>query len=162
MVDKFTIEEQPDAAKEVLRLLEYNDIAYTEEGGTYYMTFSDGMHKWETRIHVEGQRVLICSAYPYLISTLPNASAVPEAASALPENEAQAAAAVLMDRINEINAELAEGALFIHGDRIIVRTGADLFDAFSAYEQLARALEYNAEVLAGYWSELLIMSICRK
>jgi hypothetical protein len=52
---------------------------------------------------------------------------------------------------NYVNTQVRYGSMFYENGRLVFRTGADLFDIYSAYETIARALEYNAGVIARFW-----------
>jgi hypothetical protein len=43
----------------------------------------------------------------------------------------------------------------------VVRTGAELFDTYAAYEAAARALEYNAGVIVAFWSRFATLQLMK-
>jgi len=95
--------------------------------------FTEGDKKWEMICKCERHMVIIYGLYPF------------KAADELKTARLLA----------ELNATLARGCLFLDKGRIVMRTSADLFDAYSAYETIARALEYNAQVVVSFWRRLL-------
>lgn len=62
--------------------------------------------------------------------------------------------AVADTSLSRINARLIRGAFFINDGALVMRTSADLFDAYAAYEAIARAIEYNAAAITAFWAEL--------
>lgn len=131
MEDKFTIGEAPDPVSEVRNLLLYNDFLYEEEEGRFILWFMDRGMKWKTEISVLGQCVLIYGIYPFAVF----------------EGEEREAF------LREVNEQAVFGAMIAADDRLLFRTAADLFDAYSAYEQIGRSLEYNAGIITAFWEK---------
>ena len=52
----------------------------------------------------------------------------------------------------DVGRQAVMGAMFPDGETLVFRTGAVLFDSYSAYEQLGRALEYNAGIIVRFWA----------
>ena len=94
--------------------------------------FSDRGCKWETLCICKEQMVLVYGRYPFPVMESEGIRAVCE----------------------EINRQVVMGSMFVNEDRVVFRTGADLFDAYSAYEYIGRALEYNAAVMVRFWSRV--------
>lgn len=130
-MDKFTIGEAADAAEELEALLEYNGFPYTRNGGAFRLVFAQSGVKWEMSCICEGSRVLLYGRYPFPVQ----------------ENEQT------LHLCSEINRQVVQGGMFAAQGALIFRTGAELFDAYSAYEQLARAMEYNSAVIRKFWNE---------
>jgi hypothetical protein len=120
-----------DALLLVKSLLGGGGIAFAQrESGELLFRLSDGGRLWETRCRAIESTVLFYGVYPF--ETLDRDGAA--------------------ELCGEINAELTQGAAFFKDGRAVVRTGAELFDAYAAYEAAARALEYNAGVITAFWS----------
>ena len=133
MDDKFIIGEQADPRLELKRLLDYNEFIYTEQEDGFRLIFSDMGLKWETEFVCTEEEVLIFSVYPFSV-----------------RNQADAEEFCAM-----VNRQVVFGAMLWDSasGRLVFRTGADLFDAYSAYEQIGRQLEYNANVITYFWSQ---------
>lgn len=99
------------------------------ENGELYFRLTDRGCRWETRCRVIKSTVLFYGVYPF---------------RDLDRSRA-------LGLCGEINRDLTQGAVFWTDGRAIVRTGAELFDAYAAYEAAARALEYNAGVITAFW-----------
>lgn len=131
-MDKLQIGEPVDAAEELEYLLRYNAFSFRRDGTRFYLVFSDKGCKWETLCVCQKQMVLIYGRYPFPVSESERVRTVCEA----------------------INRQIVMGSMFIHEGRVVFRTGADLFDAYSAYEHIGRALEYNAGVMVQFWRQM--------
>ena len=139
MADKFQIGEKADSVFEVLRLLDYNDFVYHRDGDTFVLCFEDKGMKWETDMICRDDGVLIYGVYPFSVRDREKARTL----------------------CGTVNGQALYGAMIIvEGDelsptgcRLVFRTGADLFDAYSAYEMIGRSLEYNAGVITRFWEE---------
>ena len=116
-----------DPAEELAALLDFNEIKYRRYGTAFRFRLSDKGLVWETLCHAHGGAVLIYGVYPF------------------------AAADAMRGKIDEVNAELTSGAFFTRHGRLVLRTSADLFDAYAAYEAIGRALEYNAGAMVAFW-----------
>jgi hypothetical protein len=125
--DKYAL--SPEA--ELVGLLRYNGIQYVVRKGRYCFLFAQGQKQWETICQCARHMVLVYGQYPF---------------QADPQRAARA--------LTEINAILVRGAMFLQGAAVVMRTGADLFDAYSAYETIARTLEYNANAVAAFWDRI--------
>ena len=129
-MSRFIIDE-PDPKGELLALLEHNAIRYSIDGyGSVRVIFSKSGCKWETVFRFAKRAVLVYGVYPF--------KAAPDACASL----------------SKINAALVRGAFFLSGGTPVLRTSADMFDAYSAYEAIARAIEYNAGAMVKFWAEL--------
>lgn len=131
-MEKFQIGEQADAAAELEALLRYNGFSFRRDGELFRMVFADRGFKWETVCVCPGRTVLIYGRYPFPAVDRERARKVCE----------------------EINRQVMFGSMFLSDGRVVFRTGADLFDAYSAYEHIGRALEYNAGVMTRFWNKI--------
>ena len=129
---KFQIGDQADPAEELEFLLRYNAFDYQREGQRFRLVFSERGRKWETICACMEQAVLIYGYYPFRVADRARATALCE----------------------EINRQVLFGSMMTWKERVVFRTGADLFDAYSAYEHIGRALEYNASVVMRLWEGL--------
>ncbi len=133
-MNKFAIDE-PDPKSELLALLEYNAMRYSLPGdGSVRALFAKAGCKWETVFRFARRTVLVYGVYPF---------------------KAPAGVATALSRIN---AALVRGAFFCSEGVLVMRTSADLFDAYAAYEAIARAIEYNADAIVAFWAELYGLS----
>ena len=131
-MDKLQIGEPVDAAAELEDLLRYNGFSFHREGDRFYLVFADRGCKWETLCVCRERLVLIDGCYPFPAVDRERARTVCE----------------------EINRQAVMGSMFLSEGRAVFRTGADLFDAYSAYEHIGRALEYNAGVMVRFWTQM--------
>lgn len=132
MSEKFLLDEVIDPARELVDLLEYNGIRYSREKYGLRCAFSDAACKWETIFQCTQRTVLIYGIYPFPVSNREGT----------------------VEKVNRINRELTRGAMFLVDERVVMRTSADLFDEFSAYEAIGRALEYNAGAVVSFWQAM--------
>ncbi len=129
-MNKFAIDE-PDPKSELLALLEHNAVRYSiHADGSVRALFAKSGCKWEAVFRFAPGTVLVYGVYPF--------------------RAAIGAAA----QCSRINAALVRGALFYSEGALVLRTSADLFDAYAAYEAIARAIEYNAGAMVAFWAEL--------
>ncbi len=126
------VDECPDALRELMHVLNDNGIHYQVEKGGIRLAFSKGGRVWETVARSAPQTLLLYGLYPFEVET----------------------SGRLLSQLNEINEILVNGGLFVSSGRIVLRTGADLFDAYSAQESIMRALEYNAGAIVRFWHAL--------
>ena len=131
-MDKLQIGEPVDAISELEELLRYNGFSYRRDGGRFYLVFADRGYKWETMCVCREQTVLFYSRYPFPIA----------------ETDAARRAC------GEIDRQVMMGSMFLSEGRAVFRTAADLFDPYSAYEHIGRALEYNAGVIVRFWAQM--------
>lgn len=134
---KFQIAPLADAAAELEDLLRYNGFAYRREGDWFYLVFSERGFKWETLCRCQDQVVLIYGRYPFPVL-----------------NEER-----LRKTCEEINRQVIFGSMFLSEGQAVFRTAADLFDPYSAYEHIGRALEYNAGVMVRFWTEVAAVAL---
>lgn len=133
-MSRFLIGESVDPKSELKALLDSNAMRYSEEAdGSVRLLFRQDGCKWEAIFRFTERSVLVYGIYPF---------------------RAPGKAADL----ERINARLLRGALFRHEGALVMRTSADLFDAYSAYEAIARAVEYNAGAMVSFWPELALLS----
>lgn len=131
-MDAFLLDDRMDPEAELIGLLDYNGIRYRREKDCLRMTFSDAGCKWETVCRTEARTVLVYGVYPF------------------PAANGKALTAL----INELNGKLTRGGFFLAEERVVMRTSADLFDSYGAYEAIARAIEYNAGAIVRFWQSL--------
>ncbi|MGN0662393.1 MAG: hypothetical protein ACI4LE_04535 [Faecalibacterium sp.] len=129
-MEKFQVGPPTDARAELLHLLVHNGFAFREQDGRFQLVFSDSGCKWQTECVCREQTVLFYSSFPFVIRDGP----------------------AFDQQCREINRQAVFGALLRVGDRAVYRTAAALPDAFSAYEQLGRMLEYNAGMMVRFWN----------
>lgn len=135
-MSKFCFDEQISPEDELINLLDYNGIHYSREPDGVRFVLTEGGYKWENICRFAQHTVLIYSIYPF------------EAA-----DKAKA-----LTLVNGVNAQLVRGGIFLHESAVVMRTSADLFDAYSAYESIARALEYNAGAVVTFWPVLAVLA----
>ncbi|SKB73409.1 hypothetical protein SAMN06296386_104256 [Lachnospiraceae bacterium] len=128
-----------DADKELKYLLDYNSFTYEGSGGHYSLQFRDHGLVWNTEFQVIGDRVMIWGMYPFSCM-----------------NEARG-----NEFCNSVNLQTVMGAFVMYKAHLTYRTSADLFDAFSSTECLARAIEYNANAVVHFWDRASKASNCR-
>ena len=123
--------EENDAEKELKYLLQYNSYEFDGNNGHYSLRFRDDDKVWTTEFEVIEEKILIWGIYPFEMRDLKKG----------------------MDFCNSSNLQTVMGAFSVYKAHLTYRTSADLFDAYSSYECLARALEYNANVIIHFWSK---------
>lgn len=129
-MDKFRIDGPIDAGLELRALLNYNHISFVEEKNGMRFIFVDRGLKWETFCQpTDDSAVLIFGLYPFYVKS----------------------SGMVHKFCNYVNTQARYGSMFCENERLVFRTGADLFDIYSAYETIARALEYNAGVIVRFW-----------
>lgn len=128
------MDERVDPQSELVNLLHYNGIKFQQESDGVRFVFADAGYKWETVCRYCGQRVLMYGIYPFFVA-----------------HEQQA-----LVKLNDINARLVMGGMFLQDSNIVMRTCADVWDAYTAYETIARALEYNAAAVVTFWKTLVV------
>ena len=121
-----------DAAAELEYLLQHNGFSYQREENRFSLVFADRGCKWETLGLCRGGQVLLYGSYPF------------------PVQESDRT----LRLCQEINRQVVMGSMVLAEGRAVFRTGADLLDAYSAYEQIGRALEYNAGVMVRFWAQM--------
>ena len=130
-------DERVDPAAALLEALAYNGIPYRGEKDGVRFVFEDGSRRWETVCRYAPQTVMIYGVYPFPVADK----------------------AGVLAQVNQANATLTRGGLFLSGERIVLRVSADLFDSYSAQESITRALEYSAGVMKHFWPQ---MEACAK
>lgn len=129
-MNKFIIDEL-NPRDELVALLDFNAMRYREEpGGAIHALFAQEGYKWEVVFRFARRAVLVYGIYPF--------------------QAAEGVGAAL----GGINARLVHGAVFVHEGAVVMRTSAELFDAYSAYEAIALAIEYNAGAVVAFWTEV--------
>lgn len=129
-MDKLRLDGPADAKAELEQMMEFNGIASRQEGQDYRFLFSSNGLKWETLCRpTEDGAVLIYGIYPFRVCDRKKAEAF----------------------CQRVNAAARYGAMLYQDETLLFRIGADLFDVFSAYETLGRALEYSAGTMVRFW-----------
>lgn len=128
-MDRFTVDTDISPEDELISLLEFSGIQYLREDTGIRFLLADGNNKWETLCQFTKKAVIIYGIFPFESS----------------------GSEKTLSRLNEINRQLTMGGMFLLDGTIVMRTCADLFDAFSASETIARALEYNAGAICKFW-----------
>ena len=121
-----------DGAAVLEQLLESSGVPFRREGDRFRFRFSSQGRRWQMVCDCAGDRVLLYSIFPQ------------------PCGDRTAA----LERCNAVNRQAVQGGCFLSEDHLVFRTGAELFEPFVAAETLARALEYNAAVMAALWGTL--------
>ena len=129
---RFLLEDETDPLQELKNLLDYNRIQYLQEDGGVRFALEEAGCRWEVIGKTAGRVVMIYGVYPF-----------PVGADARTQAE-----------VNRMNGALVRGSLFLTENRAVIRTSADLMDAYGAYEAIARALEYNAGAMIRFWAEM--------
>ena len=130
-MDRFLID-KVSPQDELKMLLDYNGVNYSIEEDGVRFVFEDGAYKWETICRYSRTAALIYGLYPF---------------ETLQGDE-------IMKTLNRINSELIRGSMILSGGRVMMRTSADLYDAYGAYEAIARAIEYNAGAIIKFWQAI--------
>jgi len=129
-MDKFRLDGPADAETELEQLLELNGITAVCEDHNFRFLLSSCGVKWETVCSpTKDGAVMIYGIYPFPAS----------------DNERT------RSFCSRVNQAARYGAMFVEQNRLVFRIGADLFDVFSAYETLGRALEYSAGIMTRFW-----------
>ena len=129
-MDKLRLDGPADASAELEQILEFNGIPAVQEGRDYRFLLSCKGLKWETVCSpTDDGAVLIYGIYPFRVSSGEKAEAF----------------------CRRVNDAARYGAILYRDERIVFRIGADLFDVYSAYETLGRALEYSAGIMVRFW-----------
>ena len=129
-MDKLRLDGPADAKAELEQAMEFNGINAKREGRNYRFLLSSKGLKWETLCcPTEDGAVLIYGIYPFRVSDGRQAEAF----------------------CQRVNAVARYGAMLYRDETLLFRIGADLFDVFSAYETLGRALEYSAGIMVRFW-----------
>lgn|GEM_PF-1293181 len=129
---RFDFEKPLDAAEELSGLLSRSGVDFRRTGNRFFFRFSSRGRKWQTVCDCEGERVLVYGIHPAPV-----------------KDESAALAAC-----SRINRQVVMGGCFVAEGRLVFRTGAELFEPCAAAEALARALEYNAAVMAAFWDTM--------
>lgn len=132
MSARFHFQDNPDGAAELAALLDDSGVPYKRSGNRFELLFTKQSRTWRTVCDCEGSRVLIYGIYPQPVLD-------PTAARTVCSN---------------VNRQMVRGACFLTQERIVCRTGAELFEPLTAREALAQALEYNAAVISHFWEML--------
>lgn len=129
---ELTFDLPPDGGTELSALLERSGVDFVREEDRFRLRFSSGGCTWQTVCRCRGDLVLVYGVHPAPVTD-------PARALAL---------------CGRLNAQLAEGSLFLQEERFVFRTSAHLTEAFEAQARIAHALEYNAAVLSRWWERM--------
>ena len=131
-MERFLIDHDVSPKDELTALLEYNGVEFDADDEGVRFVLEDEIYKWETACRYTRSAVLIYGFYPFETSG---------------DEET-------LRLLNEINGELTRGSMFLGKRCVIMRTSADLYDAYGAYEAIARAIEYNAGAIVKFWQAI--------
>ncbi|BAK99832.1 hypothetical protein OBV_26340 [Oscillibacter valericigenes Sjm18-20] len=131
-MSRFHFQDEPDGAAELAALLDDSGVPYERSGGRFQLLFAKRGRTWRTVCDCEGSRVLVYGIHPQPVADWTAALTV----------------------CSDMNRQIVQGGCFLTQGRIVLRTGAELLEALTAREALARALEYNAAVMASFWDVL--------
>jgi len=136
-MERFLIDRNVSPKNELTALLEYNGIEYSADAEGVRFVLEDEVYKWETACRYTRSAVIVYGFYPFETT----------------------GGEETLQLINRINGELTRGSMFLGERRVVMRTGADLYDAYGAYEAIARAIEYNAGAIVKFW-QAIRFNIC--
>ena len=129
-MDKLRLDGPADAKAELEQVMEFNGIAAIREGNNFRFLLSSKGVKWETLCcPTEDGAALIYGIYPFRVTDGKKAEAF----------------------CRRVNEAARYGAMLYRDEMLAFRIGADLFDVYSAYETLGRALEYSAGIMTRFW-----------
>ena len=129
-MDELLLDGPADAEAELQQLMEFNGIPAIREGRNFRFLLSSKGLKWETLCCPgENGAALIYGIYPFRVSSGSRAEAF----------------------CQRVNAAARYGAMLYRDEALVFRIGADLFDIYTAYETLGRALEYCAGIMVRFW-----------
>jgi len=129
-MDDLRLDGPADAEAELAQLLELNGIEAVQEGKSFRFLLSSHGVKWETVCSpTQDGAVIVYGIYPFPVENTPAAQ----------------------NFCNRVNQSARYGAMLLDQGRLVFRIGADLFDVYSAYETLGRALEYSAGIMVRFW-----------
>ncbi|MDR0491503.1 MAG: hypothetical protein LBH28_09710 [Oscillospiraceae bacterium] len=131
-MDRFLIDKQVSPKDELTFLLDRNGVEYSVDADGVRFILEDNVCKWETVCRYTRSAVLIYGLYPFETG----------------DDEAT------LRLLNSINGDLASGSMFLSKGRVVMRTSADLYDSYGAYEAIARAIEYNAGAIVKFWQTI--------
>jgi len=131
-MDRLIINKVISPKDELISLFEFSAINYRCEENGIRLSLADKRYKWETLCRFTQSTVLIYGMYPFKAS----------------EREK------ILNQLNKINRQLITGTMFLENETVVMRTSADLFDAYNTHETIARALEYNAGAITKLWRTL--------
>lgn len=135
-MERLSFGELPDAAAELEDLLQYNGFFYHRNENRFSLLFEDSGRKWETVCICRGSLLLIYGRFPFSVRNYGQVRAFCE----------------------DVNRQVVSGSMFLLEERVVFRTSADLFDAYTAHEQIGRAMEYNANVITRFWTQIVSCS----
>ena len=136
-MDELPLNGPADAKAELAQMLELNGIAAVQEGDNYRFLLGSKGVKWETVCcPTEDGAVLIYGVYPFHAGDGRKAEAF----------------------CRRVNEAARYGAMLYRDETLMFRIGADLFDVYSAYETLGRALEYSAGIMTRFWVQASAVS----
>ncbi len=128
--------DESDIGKEIRVLLEEIGADSRFEGGLLRFRLKKDALEWDASARLLRGHAIFYGRYPF---------------TALDRD-----AALLL--CSKVNARLVRGAFFLPADaHPVFRTWADMDDSFGARKRLLAALEYNAEIISYFWTD---MSTC--
>ena len=121
-----------DPKREFFAFLAYNGIPYVEDSESVRFVLADAGRRWEMIARFAAGIVLLYGIYPERAGHRQQA----------------------LEIMNEINAQLQKGSLFLSENRLVLRTSAVLADSYFAQEAITQAVEYNASVMRYFWDKM--------
>ena len=131
-MERFLIDRDISPKDELIALLDHNGIEYILDDDSARFILEDDIFKWETVCRYTRSSVLVYGLYPFQT----------------PGGDKE------LYLLNKINGELTRGSMLSCDGRVVMRTSADLYDTYGAYEAIARAIEYNAGAIVKFWQAI--------
>lgn len=118
----------------LIALLEDSGVAWRRDMGDVRFRFTSGGMAWEASCRCLEDQVLIYSRYPFSVPA---------------DRRVR-----VLEACNRINSRVALGGMYLtQAGRVVFRTGADMRDAYTARDNLTRALEYNIASVTYFWGQ---------
>ncbi|MDE7243024.1 MAG: YbjN domain-containing protein [Oscillospiraceae bacterium] len=118
--------------RQLTALLDDSGVVWRREMGEIRFRFTSGAMTWETACRCLDNQVLVYGRYPFEIPA---------------DRRTQA-----LEACGGINSRVVRGGIYLTPEgRVVFRTWADMGDAYTARDALARALEYNIAVVTHFW-----------
>jgi len=121
--------------RQLTALLEDSGVVWRRDLGEIRFRLQSGGMIWETACRCLEDQVLLYGRYPFRIP---------------PDRRTRA-----LEACAGINSQLTRGGMYLTGEgRAVFRTRAGMEDAYTARENLDRALAYNIAVMTRFWGRL--------
>ena len=131
-MEQALIDREISPRDELVWLLDYNGVKYSEDPEGLRFILEESVYKWETVCRYTRSAVLIYGYYPFETSETDET----------------------LRLLNRINSRLISGSMLLNGKRVVMRTCADLHEIYGAHEAIAREIEYNASAIVKFWQEI--------